>query len=259
MPYLTIGLKTIAYSLRVSSRARRLRLTVGPDGVEVVLPPRVKKREVDRFIESHRGWIDEKVEQYRKVLGQHPGPERLGDGARILFRGEPTPLRITLGERVHPKVVEGDGFTLELPKRLPTDERELAVERTLIRHLKRQAKIDAGLAIDRFGPPNGLSPSGLRIKDQRRIWGSCTYAGVINLCWRLVLGPVEVFDYVVVHELCHLRHRHHQPPFWRAVGEVMPDFERHRDWLKRNGHLLTLKRPALLSGEHERSQELTLS
>jgi len=249
MPHLTIGLKTIAYNVRVSPRAKRLRLTVGPDGVNVVLPPRVSKREVNRFIESHRGWIHDKVEKYRTVLDRHPGPECLEDGAFILFRGEPTPLRVTLKDRVHPKVLEGDGFYLELPNRLSFDEREPAIERTLTRYLKRQAKIDADLAIERFGPPNGLSPTGLCIKDQKRIWGSCTYAGVINLCWRLILAPVDVFDYVVVHELCHLRHRHHQPPFWEAVGEVMPDFEHHRDWLKRNGHLLTLKRPASLADE----------
>jgi len=65
---------------------------------------------------------------------------------------------------------------------------------------------------------------------------------VINLNWRLLLAPIEVFDYVVVHELCHLRHRHHQPPFWQAVGEVMPDFDDHRRWLKANGHFLTLTR-----------------
>ena len=244
MPHLTIGLKTIPYEIRTSSRAKRMRLTVGPDGVEVVLPPRASTREVGRFLDSHRGWIHDKVEKYRSVVEDHPGPRRLEDGASILFRGEPTPLRVSERERVHPKVVEGDGFFVEVPKVLAAAEREAAIERTLTRHLKHQARIDAGLAIERFGPPNGLSPTGLQIKDQKRIWGSCTYSGVINLCWRLILAPVEVFDYVVVHELCHLRHRHHQPPFWRAVGDIMPDFERHRSWLKTKGHHLTLKRPA---------------
>ena len=245
MPHLTIGLKTIPYRVRSSSRARRLRLTVQPDGVEVVVPTRVPAREVSSFIDSHRGWIFDKVEKYRALNARHGGAERLEDGALIPFRGEPTPLAITMADRVHPKVVEGDGFRLELPRRLPVDAQDAAIEQALIRHLKRQARSDAEMAIERFGPPHGLVPSGLHIKDQKRLWGSCTHAGVINLNWRLILAPIDVFDYVVVHELCHLRHRHHQPPFWRAVGEVMPDFERHRRWLKDNGHLLTLKRPAV--------------
>ncbi|MGI9508270.1 MAG: M48 family metallopeptidase [Geminicoccaceae bacterium] len=243
MPHLTIGLKTIAYRQRSSSKAKRLRLTVRPDGVEVVVPPRVAPHEVKSFVDSHRGWIHDKVKQYQDLLGGHAGAERLEDGVSIPFRGEPTPLAVVLADRVHPRLVEGDGFRLELPQDLPADDHERAIEGALTRHLKRQARSDAEMAIERFGPQHGLTPTALRIKDQKRLWGSCTHAGVINLNWRLILAPVPVFDYVVVHELCHLRHRHHQPPFWRAVGEVMPDFEQHRHWLKTNGHLLTLKRP----------------
>lgn len=240
MPHLTIGLQKIAYEIRRSPRAKRLRLTVQPGNVEVVVPTHARDAEVSAFIDGHRGWIRNKVEKFQALMADHPGPERLEDGVRIPFRGEPTPLAVVVANRVHPKVVEGDGFRLELPEHLPAAERDAMIEPALTRHLKRQAREDAAQAILRFGPPNGLEPNGLRIKDQKRLWGSCTYQGVVNLNWRLILAPVDVFDYVVVHELCHLRHRHHQPPFWKAVGDVMPDFERHRRWLKANGHLLTL-------------------
>lgn len=243
MPHLTVGLKKIAYQVRASRRARRLSLKVCPEGVEVVVPPRIAMVEVQSFIDAHRGWVHDKVTQYQSLIANHGGSERLQDGVCIPFRGEPTPLSITVTDRVHPRVVEGDGFRLELPQRLPAADHEAAIEKTLIKHLRRQARSDALIAIERFGPSNSLSPSALRIKDQKRRWGSCTHAGEINLNWRLILAPVAVFDYVVVHELCHLRHRHHQPPFWRLVGEVMPDFEPHRHWLRINGHLLTLKRP----------------
>lgn len=242
MPNLTIGLETIAYEIRRSSRAKRLRLTVHPSGVEVVVPNHARKADVQSFIDSHRGWIRSKVEKYRTLLADHPSPDRLGDGVHIPFRGEPTPLSVVTTKRVHPKVVEGDGFRVELPKEQPLDQREAMIELALTKHLKRQAREDADAAIERYGPSNNLIPSGLHIKDQKRLWGSCTSQGVINLNWRLILAPIEVFDYVVVHELCHLRHRHHQPPFWRAVGKVMPGYERHRRWLKVNGHHLTLKR-----------------
>ncbi|MGI9436677.1 MAG: M48 family metallopeptidase [Geminicoccaceae bacterium] len=242
MPHLTIGLQTIAYEIRRSARAKRLRLTVGPGGVEVVIPERARDAEVRVFIDSHRGWIRSKVEKYQTSMARYQGPAQLVDGARIPFRGEPTPLVVTLAERVYPRVVEGDGFRVELPRDLPAGDQETATELALTRYLKRQAREDAWLSIERYGPPNQLVPSALRIKDQKRLWGSCTAANVISLNWRLILAPVDVFDYVVVHELCHIRHRHHQPPFWRAVAKVMPDFERHRHWLKQNGHLLTLKR-----------------
>lgn len=242
MPQLMIGLNSIAYEIRKSARAKRLRLTVRPSGVEVVAPKRAREIEIQTFIDSHRGWIRSKVEKYRALMADHPSPAHLRDGVEIPFRGESTPLFVVMTKRVHPKVVEGDGFRVELPNELPADKQEAAVNLALTRHLKRQARDDAELAIERYGPPNGLVPSALRIKDQKRLWGSCTAADVINLNWRLILAPVDVFDYVVVHELCHLRHRHHQPPFWQAVGEVMPDYDDHRRWLKINGHLLTLTR-----------------
>ena len=101
MPHLTIGLKKIAYSIRSSPRAKRLRLTVRPDGVEVVVPPRVPAREISLFIDSHRGWIGDKVEKYQSLMAAHPGPQRLEDGTSIPFRGEPTPLVVTVTDRVH--------------------------------------------------------------------------------------------------------------------------------------------------------------
>ncbi|MGH1481155.1 MAG: M48 family metallopeptidase [Geminicoccales bacterium] len=242
MPELMIGLNAIPYEIRRSPKAKRLRLTVRPEGIEVVVPKRARDLEVQTFIDSHRSWIRSKVEKYQALMAKHPGPEKLRDGVQIPFRGEPTPLTVVAADRAHPKVVEGDGFRVELPRNLSTTEHEAVTERVLIKHLRNQARDDAMLAIERFGPPNNLVPSALHIKDQKRLWGSCTAADVINLNWRLVLAPVEVFDYVVVHELCHLRHRHHQPPFWQAVEQVMPDYDRHRRWLRTNGHLLTLKR-----------------
>ena len=196
----------------------------------------------ETFVDHHRGWIRTKVEQFRRLMDDHPGPRRLEDGVLILFRGEPTPLAVVTADRVHPKVVDGDGFRVELPETLAAPDQEAAIERTLTRWLRRQARDDAQQAIEQYGSPHGLVPSGLAIKDQKRLWGSCTASGVVNLNWRLSLAPPAVFDYVVVHELCHLRHRHHQPPFWRAVAALMPDFERHRHWLRNHGDLLTLKR-----------------
>ncbi len=232
----------ISYEVRRSARAKRLRITVRPTGVEVVAPSGVADAVVEAFVDRHQGWIRTKMEKYQSLMDGHPGPRRLEDGVLIPFRGEPTPLAVVTTDRVHPRVVEGDGFRVELPKDLATSDREAAIELALTKRLRRQARDDARQAIGQYGPPNGLAPSGLVIKDQKRLWGSCTASGVINLNWRLILAPRAVFDYVVVHELCHLRHRHHQPPFWRAVAEIMPDFERHRRWLRNQGDLLTLKR-----------------
>jgi predicted metal-dependent hydrolase len=245
LPTLMAGSTAIAYRLRRSARARRLRLTVQADGVEVVAPVRMREAEILRFVEQHRDWVLDKVSRLRRTLAAHPGQIRLADGGQIPYRGRPVELRIGPATGVRAAVRYQDGFEVLLPARVPDEERERWIEAALCLWLRRQARLDAERLIERHGPPHRLVPKGLRIKDQQRIWGSCSARGLINLNWRLILAPEPVFEYVVVHELCHLRVRNHQREFWRLVGEVLPGFEPHRRWLRANGHLLTL-RPARL-------------
>jgi predicted metal-dependent hydrolase len=129
------------------------------------------------------------------------------------------------------------------PGATPADAREAAVEAALRRWLKRAALADAERWVERHGPANGLVPAALRIKEQKHLWGSCSSKGAINLNWRLILAPEPVFEYVVVHELCHLRERYHQPAFWRLVAELLPGYAAQRRWLRLNGQLLSLQPP----------------
>jgi predicted metal-dependent hydrolase len=245
LPTLLIGSTAIPYRLRRSARARRLRLTVQADGVEVVAPVRAREPEIVRFVEQHRHWLLDKVSRLRRSLAAHPGQIRLADGGRIPYRGRPVGLRIASVGGTRAMIRYHDGFEVDLPERIPADEREHWIEAALGQWLRREARDDALRLIARHGPPHRLVPRGLRIKDQRRIWGSCSANGLINLNWRLILAPEPVFEYVVVHELCHLRVRNHQREFWLLLGEVLPGFEPHGRWLRANGHLLTL-RPARL-------------
>lgn len=229
------------YQIRRSERARRLRITVRPAGVEVVAPAGARDAEIAAFVRDNQGWIEAKLEAIRRRLAAHPGAARLVDGARIPVRGAWRALRVERSFRLRPAVHDEAGVRVELPARVPVAEEEREVERVLTGWLRREARRDAQALIDRYAPRHGLRPRGLMIKAHRTLWGSCTGADVINLNWRLILAPPAVLEYVVVHELCHLRHRHHQPPFWRLVAEVLPGYQTQRRWLRANGHLLTLK------------------
>lgn len=77
-------------------------------------------------------------------------------------------------------------------------------------------------------------------RDQKTRWGSCSSERNLNFNWRLVLAPLEILDYVVVHELCHLKQMNHSPKFWQLVSEQIPDYKKRRKWLKENHYLLTL-------------------
>ena len=93
-------------------------------------------------------------------------------------------------------------------------------------------------------PRIGVRYARLRIGDQRTLWGSCSARGTISFNWRLVLAPLEVLDYVVVHELCHLREHNHSASFWKLVEARRPDYRAHREWLDEHGPELLAFRPA---------------
>jgi len=214
---------------------------VRPGGVEVVAPLRMRETEIAAFVEHNRVWIRTKTGALRRLLAEHPGSPRLIDGARIPCRGRTVTLRVVASPDGRARVREGDGIEVGVPAALMPDQHEGVVERLVRQWLKAQARVDAEGHVARHGPPHGLTPSSIRIKEQKRLWGSCTARGAINLNWRLILAPPAVFEYVVVHELCHLRVPNHQSIFWRLVGEVLPEFEAQRRWLRVNGRLLTLR------------------
>jgi len=99
-----------------------------------------------------------------------------------------------------------------------------------------------GLAIRRlrervsyFAPHVGVTPTDVLLRSQERRWGSCSRDGVVRFNWRIVMAPASLIDYVVVHELCHLRHAHHDESFWRLVASVLPDYQLRRGRLRRAG------------------------
>jgi predicted metal-dependent hydrolase len=91
----------------------------------------------------------------------------------------------------------------------------------------------------------GVEYRRIEIRDQRTRWGSCSPRGTLSFNWRLVLAPFEVLDYVVVHELCHLREPNHSPRFWRLVASRRPEWHAQRDWLRVHGPELLAFRPSV--------------
>ena len=104
--------------------------------------------------------------------------------------------------------------------------------------LKAQADAQARVLLEQESARIGLRYKDLRIRDPRTRWGSCGPDGHIMLSMRLALAPPDVFRYVVIHELCHLRWHGHGPRFWALVERQMPDFQEHRAWLRRHGAAL---------------------
>src|SRR5262249_27879982 len=120
-----------------------------------------------------------------------------------------------------------------------------ADEEAVARWYRSEARNRIGAAIAREAPCHGFRYERLAIRDTRSRWGSCSTTGTLSFSWRLVLAPPEVLDYVVVHELCHLREPSHGPRFWMLVESLRPGYRAPKRWLRDYGHRLLDYEPAL--------------
>ena len=227
--------------LRRSTRARRLRLVVKPDGIELVLPQGVALGEARAFYHQHRLWALStlaEVQQRRASLGL----ERrcVFESDHIPYRGAHQPVRVVErpGALGRFQFDPSSGFVFECAPGLVLSESSLRA--ALFQALRHRIHAEVINEAANLGASLKLYPRQVRIKRLKSRWGSCGPKGDINLNWALIFAPAEVLRYVVLHELCHLRHRNHSGDFWALVGSQMPDWRVQRHWLRVEG-------PALLA------------
>jgi len=218
----------LAYTIRRSPRARRIRVSVDPHaGVEVVLPQRATKREAQQAVVELRPWIDRRLGEARAArqrLAPPPGTVPfLGAHLRLHFDPDRT--------RAHRK---------QDVLHLPATDPEAALERWYRTEARKQIQPRLDRATDQLDHPY----TKLSIRNQRTRWGSCSSTGAMSFNWRLMLAPEPVLDYVVWHEACHLLVMDHSKRFWSLVERHVPGYREPRRWLRQNGSALVLPAPA---------------
>lgn len=234
MPTVTVGRRTIPYDVRTSARAKRKRIEVTPGRVEVIVPEGESDAAVERFVASKRRWLHDKTEEIREAVERlrSDTPEGYHSGAKILFRGRYLKLRVEGAAVTEPSLTYRTGFHVQVPVGMDGRERE-RVARELVEAWTEERLVEDAWAVVRDrGGPDGLEPAGVQIRDQKTLWGSCGKDGVIRLDRKLARVPRPVFEYVVVHELCHLQVRDHSAAFWGLVRRVMPDYSERKAWLE---------------------------
>ena len=110
----------------------------------------------------------------------------------------------------------------------------------MISWYRRQAKVKINVLITNQKKQLNVEPNKIVIKKQRKCWGSCSRRRNLNFNWKIIMAPLAVIEYLVVHELVHLIHPNHSQDFWQTVAEIMPDYEKKKEWLRINGRRLTI-------------------
>ena len=226
------------YSIRRSQRAKKTRIIVTTEKVEVVAPLRVSERKIHDFVESQQDWIvsaTEKVIKNKQSINKWT-PEKYTDGVTVPFRGEQhkIQLKATQARRIN-IVFESGVFNIHLPEDLKTEDHHQLIRQSLMQWMQSQAAEDVKQMIDIYAKKYNLYPRNIRLKTQKSRWGSCGIHNDINLNWLLILTPPKVMEYVVIHELCHIQERNHSANFWALVEQHCPDYKELRLWLKQNG------------------------
>jgi len=226
----------VPYTMRRSDRARRVRIQVSADGVEVVVPRRASLSDVEPFVESKRAWIERTQLRMRAAAAERPRPE-LVDGGEVPYLGERLRIRLRVEPRRACSHVARRGDELSVAVGEAGDE---AVRNALERWYRAEARREVAWRLDAAVARVGQSYSGLQIRAQRTRWASCSSKGAMSFNWRLLLAPPEILDYVVEHEVAHLDVHDHSKRFWTLLAERCPSYREHEAWLRRNGATLRL-------------------
>lgn len=223
--------RVVPYRIVPSARARSIKLRIGPrPEVTIVVPRGVAVRDVAEILRPASAWI---LRQIKKIEQGMPAP--LGAGARLPYLGVEYPLVLEPG-RSRSRIVLHDG-TLMVTGLAAAPQSLLPALEYWYRKQARAVLVERTSV---FEPVMGVQHARITIRDQKTRWGSCSSRGNLNFNWRLVMAPLPVIDYVVVHELAHLTELSHGQRFWDIVARYCPDHREHRRWLREHGPRLAL-------------------
>lgn len=233
MPTLQIGQTEIPYELRRSATASERRITVTPGHVEVLALTNDDEETVAGFLDRKRQWLFNTVREMERITANRHSVPRFMTGSKIPYRGRKMPLTVRRTDAERANVIYRNGFIVDLPHWVGHDGDHL-VASELQHWLKQRARRDVAEIAADYGKRFGLIPRSIRVADFANGWGSCGPESNILINWHLIFAPKKVLEYVVVHELAHLRHRSHGRRFWSLLSSLAPDYELSEAWLDRN-------------------------
>ncbi|MBV9420751.1 MAG: M48 family metallopeptidase [Alphaproteobacteria bacterium] len=220
---LRIDGRPVEVTVRLNPRARRLIVKVHPSTGEVTVtaPSQRSLERALRFAQGESRWI-------ARQLSRVPQRVDFAPGAKVPFLGH---------EHVIEHVERGTVRDADARVIRIGGQREF-VARRLTDFLKREAKRELETRSHAFAARIDAKVRRVSVRDTASRWGSCSTKGSISYCWRLVMAPEFVLDYVVAHEVAHLREMNHGPRFWKLVRSIVPDVRMPRNWLHTHGNLL---------------------
>ncbi|MBI4303421.1 MAG: M48 family metallopeptidase [Chloroflexi bacterium] len=222
----TLEGEPVPYCVKVSARARQVRLEVkSQQGLIVVVPRSFRGKDIPELLQRHRSWILHQLAN-RKQLAAASKEQCLNDGHRLLYLGLEHELV------VRQSYAECSSVTPQGRQLVVNLDHQDHLEHVIEHWYREQASKVIGEKVENLAAKLELSYNRFGVRRARTRWGSCSQKGNLSFNWKLVMAPEAVIDYVIIHELIHLKELNHSVRFWRLVEECCPDWRTHKKWLK---------------------------
>lgn len=219
--YIVLNDRSVLVTYQRHRQSRRYRIYLKPDGSpRVTIPWSGSLKRARAFVFEHRNWLVDRVQGWHDRLAANAWKA----GGTILWRGQPVPLE-TGSE-------DGKWFARVGTMTCPLSGPDGDLREQLKKQLLRVARQELPARVQELAGAGNIFPSRVRVGDQTSRWGSASKKGTICLNWRLLQLPEEVRDYIIWHELMHLKEMNHSPRFWALVASVCPAYQEHRRWLR---------------------------
>ncbi|CAB3639833.1 M48 family metallopeptidase [Paraburkholderia rhynchosiae] len=225
---LTIGSRTLHYALKRSAR-RSIGFAIDSTGLTITAPRWVTLADIETAITEKQRWIFTKLIEWQTRVEQRALPKvDWKDGAEVPYLGQP--VRVRLGSPQGMLAFSANDSALQVPLPLQADPQQ--IKDRVQGWLQGEAKRVFGERLVIYAEKLGVNYRAYALSSAATRWGSCSSDGKIRLNWRLIHFPLSIIDYVVAHELAHLREMNHSPRFWQTVESIFPEFREARQTLK---------------------------
>lgn len=240
MPGIIYGNKIIEYEI-VKKKKKNIAIHITTDGiVRVTSPEYVDDGYINDVVYKNAQWIISRL-----MLVEERNISRIqrsySRGDNVVYLGDEYKLKVKEEVKVNSKIslINGE-FEICVNSEWSEEEREGFIRERLEEWYRHEAfRVFKGRTMY-YSEILKLYPNNIRVKEQKSLWGSCSSRNNINYNWRLIMAPKDVLDYIVIHELCHLRYRDHSKNFWNLVEKIMPDYREKKRWLNENGGCLRI-------------------
>lgn len=213
-----------------TDRSKSARVQVEDGSVSIIVPAGLAWDRITKIVADKHRWIKEKL-----YLHQQTAPassKEFVSGEAFTYLGRNYRLKIEPGAFQPAKLRQGR-LVVTIPKEMSS---AALVRNAVVRWYRLQAQARFSEKVTRYSKIIGVKPASVAVKTFKSRWGSCTVKNEVLFHWKVIQAPHRIVDYVVVHELCHLKHHDHSVAFWRSVEAVIPDYLKCKEWLKQEAH-----------------------